>query len=81
VQVQQLLAEPVPVMMMMELLQVVMGCEMQAAALGNHELGFDEGNHIQYHTLNCNTYEILYCCMGNHSNFDIYYILNNLISQ
>jgi hypothetical protein len=63
VQVQQLLAEPVSVMMMLELSQVVMGCEMQAA-LGNHELGFDEGNHIQYHTLNCNTYEIYIVAWG-----------------
>jgi hypothetical protein len=57
VQVQQLLAELVPVllllMMMVVLTQVVMDCEMQATE-ENHELGFDGGNHIQYHTPNYN---------------------------
>jgi hypothetical protein len=55
VQVQQLPAELVTVMMMMMMVltQVVMVCEMQATS-ENHELGFDEGNRIQYHIPNCN---------------------------
>jgi hypothetical protein len=48
-QVQQLLAELVTVMTMWEQTKVVTDCEMQVAQ-GTHELGFDEGNHIQYHT-------------------------------
>jgi len=47
--VQQLLAELVTVTTMWEQTKVVMDCEMQVAQ-GTHELGFDEDNHIQYHT-------------------------------
>jgi hypothetical protein len=58
VQVQQLLAELVTVTMMWELTKVVMDCEMQVAQ-GTHELGFDEGNHIQYHTPSCNRIDVM----------------------
>jgi len=54
--VQQLLAELVTVMTMWGQTKVVMDCEMQVAQ-GTHELGFDEGNHIQYHIPNCKRIE------------------------
>jgi hypothetical protein len=58
---QQLFVEVMTAMMMMttEVSQAAMGCEMQAA-LKDHELEFDAGNHIRYHTPNCNTYQVLF---------------------
>lgn len=53
---QQLLAELVTVTTMSEQTKVVMDCEIQVAQ-GTHELGFDEGNHIQYHTPSCKRIE------------------------
>jgi len=56
--VQQLLAELVTVTTMWEQTKVVMDCEMQVAQ-GTHELGFDEGNHIQYHTPSCKRNDVI----------------------